>query len=90
MIKRATFTFLLLGLSTQALALPKEIPSTKLQHGEYKLVETIKINGNIDDNFQRLVNQSIKNKKSDYYVIQNLSENTFNETLTVVVGLYNH
>ncbi|ELR64244.1 hypothetical protein C942_02826 [Photobacterium marinum] len=90
MFKRAIFTTLILALSANAFALPKEISPSKLQNGKYKLVETITINGDIDDNFHRLINRSIKNKKSDYYVIQDLSENTFNDTLTVVVDLYKH
>ncbi|WP_053062517.1 hypothetical protein [Photobacterium aquae] len=51
-------------------------------------VEKIEITGDINASPSQLVYRSLKNKMSDYYVIQDMNENTLNNTLTIIVSLY--
>ena len=51
--------------------------------------ETIEIQGDIEDSLLRLVDKNLQYKDSDFYVIQDISEDTRKDTLTVVVNLYN-
>lgn len=89
MIKRAIFTLFLAGASTCSLASPELISPTEIEYGQFKLIETVEIQGDIDDSLLRLVDMNLKNKDSDFYVIQDISEDTRKDTLTVVVNLYN-
>lgn len=89
MIKRAILTLLLLGASTSSLASPELLSPSEIQFGQFELIETIEIQGDIEDSLLRLVDKNLQYKKSDFYVIQDISEDTRKDTLTVVVNLYN-
>jgi len=89
MIKRAILSLFLLGVSTSSLASPELLSPSEIQFGQFELIETIEIHGDIDDSLLRLVDINLKNKNSDFYVIQDISEDTRKDTLTVVVNLYN-
>lgn len=89
MIKRALLTLMLIGTSTASMASPELISPSEIQYGRYELVETVEINGDINDSLLALVDNFLKDKENDYYVIQDISEDTRKDTLTVVVTLYN-
>jgi len=89
MIKHAILTLFLLGASTSSLASPELLSPSEIQFGQFELIETIEIQGDIDDSLLQLVDINLKDKKSDFYVIQDISEDTRKDTLTVVVNLYN-
>ena len=89
MIKRAILTLFLLGSSAASMASPELISPSELQYGQFELVETVEINGDINDSLLRLVDNFVKDKETDYYVIQDISEDTRKDTLTVVITLYN-
>ncbi|MCW8328606.1 hypothetical protein MD588_07270 [Photobacterium sp. SDRW27] len=89
MIKRAISILLLLGTSMSAMASPELISPSEIQYGQFELIETVEINGDINDSLLRLVDSSLKNKNNDFYVIQDISEDTRADTLTVVINLYN-
>ena len=89
MITRAIAAIALLTASTFSLASPEllvpvEVPNIQLAH-----VETLVIDGDINDSLQILLNNTLKNKSSDFYVIDDISEDTTNNTLTIVITLYN-
>ncbi|OLQ70820.1 hypothetical protein BIT28_15510 [Photobacterium proteolyticum] len=90
MIKRALFTLLLLGASASSLASPELLSPSEVEFGQFELIETIEIQGDIEDSLLRLVDSNLKYKDSDFYVIQDISEDARQDTLTVVVNLYNH
>lgn len=71
------------------MASPELISPSELQYGQFELVETVEINGDINDSLLRLVDNFVKDKETDYYVIQDISEDTRKDTLTVVITLYN-
>jgi len=89
MIKRAIFTLFLLSISTASIASPELISPSEVQYGQFELIETVEIKGDINDSLLRLVDNSLKNKETDFYVIQDISEDTRKDTLTVVINLYN-
>ena len=89
MISRTIAAIALLTASTFSFASPEllvpvEVPNTQLAH-----VETLVIDGDINDSLQMLLNNTLKNKSSDFYVIDDISEDTLNNTLTIVITLYN-
>lgn len=89
MIKQTLTAFSLLALSTVAHATPELLAPTELEYGQFELVETVEITGNINDSLLILVDDSLKHKRSDFYVIEDITEDTSEETLTVTVNLYN-
>ena len=89
MIKRTFLSLFLLAVSTSSLATPELISPSEVQYGQFELIETVEIQGDIDDSLLQLVDLNLKNKDSDFYVIQDIAEDTRKDTLTVVVTLYN-
>ncbi|GAB3522663.1 hypothetical protein GCM10027342_20530 [Photobacterium alginatilyticum] len=89
MIRHAILTLLLLGASTSSLASPELLSPSEIQFGQFELIETIEIQGDIEDSLLRLVDKNLQYKDSDFYVIQDISEDARKDTLTVVVNLYN-
>lgn len=89
MIKRIALALILSTPTLSANAAPELISQPEIQYGGYQFVETITITGNINDSLLTLVDQSLMKKEIKYYVIQNISEDTQAETLTVVINLYN-
>lgn len=89
MIQRALFSLILLCLCAQANASPELLAPSEVQHGPFQYIETIEVHGDIDDSVLRLIHATLKNKQSDFYVIQDISEDTRADTLTVVINLYN-
>lgn len=80
----ALLTTSVFSYASPELLVPLEVPNTQLDH-----VETLVIDGDINDSLQLLLDNTLKNKTSDFYVIDEISEDTFNNTLTVVITLYN-
>ncbi|MGF1688541.1 hypothetical protein L4C36_17935 [Photobacterium japonica] len=89
MIKKSLAALSLFAFSTLAQASPELLAPTEVDHGQYELIETFKIQGDINDSLRHLVITNIKNKHSEYYVISDISEDTSENTLTVVISLYN-
>ena len=89
MIKKSLAALSLFAFSTLAQASPELLAPTEVDHGQYELIETFKIQGDINDSLRHLVTSNIKNKHSEYYVITDISEDTSKNTLTVEISLYN-
>ena len=89
MIKRIVLALTLSAFSLSANAAPELISPPEIQYGGFQFIETITITGDINDSLLTLVDKSLMKKEMTYYVIQDISEDTQAETLTVVVNLYN-
>ncbi|MGR5063989.1 hypothetical protein [Photobacterium sp. DNB22_13_2] len=89
MVSRTLAAIALLTASAFSFATPELLVPIEVQNIQLNAVETLTIDGDINDSLQLLVDSSLKNKSSDFYVIDEISEDTFNNTLTVVITLYN-
>ncbi|UXI04365.1 hypothetical protein [Photobacterium sp. TY1-4] len=89
MIKRALFSLILLGMAARSHATPELLVPSEVQCGPFQYIETIEVHGDIEDSVLRLIHATLENKDSDFYVIQNISEDTRDDSLTVVINLYN-
>ncbi|WP_413113329.1 hypothetical protein [Thaumasiovibrio sp. DFM-14] len=89
MRKSLISSLLLLSLSAPSLAMPTLVTSSEVNHQTYELIEELQINGDIRDSLNQLVSHRLEGKDSDVYVIEDIKEDTFKDTLTVVVRLYN-
>ncbi|MGF1734893.1 hypothetical protein [Photobacterium satsumensis] len=89
MISRTLAAIALLTASAFSYASPELLAPIEVHNIQLNAVETLIIDGDINDSLQLLVDNSLKNKSSDFYVIDEISEDTFNNTLTVVITLYN-
>ncbi len=69
--------------------MPTLVTSSEVNHQTYELIEELQINGDIRDSLNQLVSHRLEGKDSDVYVIEDIKEDTFKDTLTVVVRLYN-
>ncbi|OOE97340.1 hypothetical protein BZG78_11805 [Salinivibrio sp. MA351] len=75
-------------LSFQALAAPELIAKSTLDFGDFEKTANIEIEGNIQDDVLRLVERGVKEEEADYFVINQVSEDTHKEVLIVSVTLY--
>ncbi|UTV29791.1 hypothetical protein [Photobacterium atrarenae] len=89
MIKRALFSLIFLCIAAHSHASPELLAPSEVQYGPFQYIETIEVHGNIEDSVLRLIQATLENKQSDFYVIQDISEDTRHDTLTVVINLYN-
>ncbi|MCQ1059749.1 hypothetical protein ACQKPX_21050 [Photobacterium sp. DNB23_23_1] len=89
MISRTIAAIALLTASAFSYASPELLAPIEVHNIQLNAVETLIIDGDINDSLQQLVNNKLKDKSSDFYVIDEISEDTFNNTLTVVITLYN-
>ncbi|GAL02414.1 hypothetical protein JCM19237_5307 [Photobacterium aphoticum] len=89
MIKKSLAALSLFAFSTLAQASPELLAPTEVDNGTYELIETLEIQGDINDSLKHLVTTNIKNNHSEYYVISDISEDTSQNTLTVVLRFYN-
>ncbi|PSU35757.1 hypothetical protein [Photobacterium lutimaris] len=88
MISRTLAAIALLTASSFSYASPELLAPVEVHNIQLNAVETFTIDGDINDSLQLLVNNSLKNKNSDFYVIDEISEDTVNNTLTIVITLY--
>ncbi len=91
MRKFLTIPTLLLALAAlPTMAMPSLVAQADVVQGNYELVEQVHIAGDIRDSLYRLVDSGLADKESDVYVIEDIAENTLDDTLMIVVSLYNH
>ncbi|NAW64109.1 hypothetical protein [Photobacterium halotolerans] len=89
MFKRIVFSAIILTASISAFANPELLSPDEANHGNFQLIETIEIKGDIDDSIAQLIDKSLKNKNGQYYAIDTIREDISQETLTLVIKLYN-
>ncbi|MBD8514247.1 hypothetical protein L6J37_10390 [Photobacterium sp. WH77] len=89
MFKRIVFSAIILTASTTAFANPELLSPDEADLGHFQLIETIEIKGDIDDSIAQLIDKSLENKNGQFYAIDTIKEDIKQETLTLVIKLYN-
>ncbi|QUJ69271.1 hypothetical protein KDD30_21090 (plasmid) [Photobacterium sp. GJ3] len=89
MFKRIVFSATLLLSSCAVLANPELLSPEEANYGNFQLVETIEVKGDIDDSIAQLIRKSLRNRQGQFYAIDTIREDIRNETLTLVIKLYN-
>ncbi|OOF11177.1 hypothetical protein BZG82_05125 [Salinivibrio sp. PR5] len=75
-------------LSFNAFAAPELIAKSTLDFGDFEKTANIEIQGNIQEDVLRLAERGVQDQDADYFVIEQINEDTQEEVLVVSVSLY--
>ncbi|WP_159064818.1 hypothetical protein [Thaumasiovibrio subtropicus] len=75
-------------LCAPAIAAPSLVAQAEIAYGDYEFIEQVQIQGDIQDSLLQLVDKQLEDKSSAVYVIDEIAENTAEDTFTVLVSLY--
>ncbi|SIO31891.1 hypothetical protein [Salinivibrio sp. ES.052] len=75
-------------LSSQAFAAPELIAKSTLDFGDFQKTANVEIQGNIQEDVLRLAERGVEKENADYFVIDQVSEDTQKDLLVVSVTLY--
>ncbi len=75
-------------LSFQAVAAPELIAKSTLDFGNFEKTADVDIEGNIHEDVLRLAERGVQEENADYFVIDQVREDTHKDLLIVSVTLY--
>ncbi|WP_025674342.1 hypothetical protein [Salinivibrio socompensis] len=75
-------------LSFQAVAAPELIAKSTLDFGNFEKTANVDIEGNIHEDVLRLAERGVQEENADYFVIDQVREDTHKDLLIVSVTLY--
>ncbi|MPS31171.1 MULTISPECIES: hypothetical protein [unclassified Salinivibrio] len=84
----STALFVLSFLSFHASAAPELIAKSTLEFGDFEETANVEIQGDIQEDVLRLAERGVEKEEADYFVIDQVSEDTQKDLLVVSVTLY--